>query len=176
MRNTSVHVAPDGAIRAVYRKIHLFDVTVDGHEYRESDHEEPGDEAVVSATADGIGLGLSVCFDLRFGALFHVLAERGARILVVPSAFTVATTRDHWEVLVRARAIEEQCFVVAANQIGAAAGLRSGGRSMIVDPWGVVLATAPDRVGHVVADLDLGAQDRIRRELPCLALRRGALT
>jgi predicted amidohydrolase len=91
-------------------------------------------------------------------------------VLVVPAAFTLATTRDHWEILVRARAIEEQAFVVAANQIGEhPGGMRSGGRSLIVDPWGLVLATAPDRVGHVVADLDLEAQARIRRELPSLA-------
>ena len=98
---------------------------------------------------------------------------RGARILTVPSAFTLATTRDHWEPLLRARAIENQAFVVAANQIGEhAPGLRSGGRSMIVDPWGVVLAVAPDRETHVVADLDLSQQDDIRRRLPSLANRR----
>ncbi|HWV86162.1 MAG TPA: carbon-nitrogen hydrolase family protein [Capillimicrobium sp.] len=170
LRNTSLHVGPDGAVKAVYRKIHMFDVVVDGREYRESAAEEPGDEIVTSATAGGVGLGMSICYDLRFPELYRALAQRGARILVVPAAFTLATTRDHWEVLVRARAIEQQAFVIAANQIGAhPAGMRSGGRSLIVDPWGVVLATAPDRVGHVVADLDLDAQDRIRRDLPSLA-------
>jgi predicted amidohydrolase len=170
LRNTSLHIGPDGEIRATYRKIHMFDVVVDGQEYRESAEEEPGDEIVTSAAANGVGLGLSICYDLRFPELYRALAVRGARIIAVPAAFTLATTRDHWEVLVRARAIEEQAFVVAANQIGAAPpGLRSGGRSMIVDPWGVVLAMAPDRVGHVVADLDLDAQERIRRELPSLA-------
>src|SRR3954451_7708990 len=171
--NVCVHASPGGEIAATYRKIHMFDVTVDGRDYRESAHEEPGDEVVVSRTAEGVELGLSVCYDLRFPELYRELAVRGARIIVVPAAFTLATTRDYWEILVRARAIEDQAFVVAANQIGeAGGGLRSGGRSLIVDPWGVVLATAPDRVGHVVAELDLGAQERVRRELPSLANRR----
>jgi len=173
LRNVCVHAGADGELRALYRKVHMFDVTVEGRDYRESADEEPGDEVVVSRTAGGVELGLSVCYDLRFPELYRELAVRGARILVVPAAFTLATTRDHWEVLVRARAIEDQAFVVAANQIGqAGGGLRSGGRSLIVDPWGLVLATAPDRVGHVVADLDLDAQERIRRELPSLANRR----
>jgi len=173
LRNTSVHVGPDGEIRATYRKVHLFDVVVEGTVYRESEHEQHGDELVVSATAGGVELGLSICYDLRFPELYRILAVGGARIFSVPAAFTVPTTRDHWEVLLRARAIEDQAFVVAANQIGEhEAGLRSGGRSMIVDPWGLVLALAPDREGHIVADLDLEAQTRIRRELPALANRR----
>jgi predicted amidohydrolase len=172
LRNTCVHVDPAGEIRALYRKIHLFDVEVDGTTYRESEHEEPGADVVVT-DAGGVEVGLTICYDLRFPELFRILAVRGARILTVPSAFTLATTRDHWEPLVRARAIENQAFVVAANQIGEhAPGLRSGGRSMIVDPWGVVLAVAPDREAHVVADLDLGQQDDIRRRLPSLANRR----
>jgi deaminated glutathione amidase len=172
LRNTCVHVGADGEIRACYRKIHLFDVEVDGTTYRESDHEDPGSEPVITH-ADGAEVGLTVCYDLRFPELFRILAVRGARILTVPSAFTLATTRDHWEPLVRARAIENQAFVIASNQIGEhAPGLRSGGRSMIVDPWGVVLAVAPDREAHVVADLDLDQQDDIRRRLPSLANRR----
>src|SRR3954452_9853230 len=173
LRNVCVHAGPDGSVRATYRKVHMFDVTVDGREYRESAHEEPGDEVVVSRTAEGVELGLSVCYDVRFPELYRELAARGARIIVVPAAFTLATTRDHWEILARARAIEDQAFVVAANQIGeAGGGMRSGGRSLIVDPWGLVLATAPDGVGHVSAELDLGALQRIRRELPSLANRR----
>jgi predicted amidohydrolase len=173
VRNTSLHIGPDGEIRAAYRKIHLFDVVVDGHEYRESGSVDPGSEPVVTTTADGVEVGLSVCYDLRFPELYRALAVGGARVLVVPSAFTLPTTRDHWEVLVRARAIEEQCFVIAANQIGEhPGGLRSGGRSMIVDPWGVVLAMAPDRVGHVGADLDLAALADVRGSLPSLANRR----
>ena len=172
LRNTCVHIDATGEIRAVYRKIHLFDVEVDGTTYRESEHEEPGDEPVLTR-ADGVEVGLTVCYDLRFPELFRILAVRGARILTVPSAFTVATTRDHWEPHVRARAIENQAFVVAANQIGEhAPGLRSGGRSMIVDPWGVVLAMAPDRETHIVADLDFDQQTAVRRRLPSLANRR----
>jgi len=173
LRNTSVHVGPDGEIHASYRKVHLFDVILEGTVYFESEHEQAGDELVVSATADGVELGLSICYDLRFPELYRILALGGARIFSVPAAFTVPTTRDHWEVLLRARAIEDQAFVVAANQIGEhAPRLRSGGRSMIVDPWGLVLALAPDREGHIVADLDLEAQARIRRDLPALANRR----
>ena len=173
LRNTSVHVGPDGEVQASYRKVHMFDVVVDGTVYHESEHEEPGEELVVSATADGVELGLSICYDVRFPELYRILAIRGARVFTVPAAFTVPTTRDHWEILLRARAIEDQAFVVAANQIGEhAPGLRSGGRSMIVDPWGIVLAHAPDRECHIVADLDLEAQARIRRDLPALANRR----
>ena len=173
LANTSVHVGPDGAIRATYRKLHMFDVEVDGHVYRESEVETAGEEVVVSATGDGVELGLSVCYDLRFPELYRALAARGARVLCVPSAFTLATTRDHWEVLVRARAIEDQAFVVAANQIGEHGhGMRSGGRSLIVDPWGVVLAAAPDRECAIVADLDLDALADVRRRLPALASRR----
>jgi predicted amidohydrolase len=171
--NCSVHVGPDGEIQAVYRKIHMFDVTVDGVAYRESEHEDPGDEIVLSRSHGGVELGMTICYDLRFPELFRILTLRGARILLVPSAFTLATTRDHWEVLLRARAIENQAFVVAANQIGHhASGRRSGGRSMIVDPWGVVLAQAPDSVGAIGAELDLGSLVRIRAELPSLANRR----
>ena len=171
--NTSVHADPDGEVRAVYRKLHMFDVEVAGTVYRESDTEEPGDEVVLSRTDRGAGLGLTVCYDLRFPELYRILAVRGARILVVPSAFTLATTRDHWEVLLRARAIENQAFVVAANQFGPhPPGQRSGGRSMIVDPWGVVLAQAPDRESVVVGDLDFAVQDEVRAKLPSLANRR----
>jgi predicted amidohydrolase len=175
LRNTSVHVGPDGELQASYRKVHMFDVVVDGTVYHESEHEEPGEELVLSATAGGVELGLSICYDVRFPELYRIMAIRGARVFTVPAAFTVPTTRDHWEILLRARAIEDQAFVVAANQIGEhAPGLRSGGRSMIVDPWGIVLAHAPDRECHIVADLDLEAQARIRRDLPALANRRPA--
>ena len=171
--NTSVHVGPDGEVRAVYRKLHMFDVEVGGTVYRESEHEEPGEEIVVSELSNGAGLGMSICYDLRFPELFRILALRGARVIALPSAFTVPTTRDHWEPLVRARAIEDQAFVVAPNQVGEhAPGHRSGGRSLIVDPWGIVLAQAPDREAVVVADLDLERQERIRAELPSLANRR----
>jgi predicted amidohydrolase len=173
LANTSVHVDPSGELRAAYRKLHMFDVEVDGRTYRESELEEPGDEIVTSETADGTELGLSICYDLRFPELYRILAVRGARVFTVPAAFTLATTRDHWETLLRARAIENQVFVIAANQVGAhPAGQRSGGRSMIVDPWGLVLAQAQDAEGYIVADLDLGRQEEIRSRLPALANRR----
>jgi predicted amidohydrolase len=172
-RNTSIHVGPDGELHATYRKLHMFDVEVGGRSYRESEHEAPGDEIVVSATAGGVELGLTVCYDVRFPELYRILAVRGARIITVPAAFTLATTREHWEVLLRARAIEDQCFVIAPNQFGEhAPGLRSGGRSMIVDPWGLVLAQAPDAETYVLAELDLEAQAGVRRRLPSLANRR----
>jgi predicted amidohydrolase len=173
LRNTSLHIGPDGQVKALYRKVHMFDVEVDGTVYRESEHEEPGDEVALSETADGTALGLSVCYDVRFPELYRILAIRGARILTIPAAFTVPTTRDHWEVLVRARAIEDQCFVIAANQVGEhVEGLRSGGRSMIVDPWGLVLAQAADSETVITADLDLDAQESMRARLPSLANRR----
>ena len=173
LANTSVHVDPQGAIRASYRKVHMFDVEVGGRTYRESELEEAGEEIVLSQTADGVALGLSICYDLRFPELYRVLAVAGARVIALPAAFTLATTRDHWETLVRARAIENQVFVVAANQVGEHPdGHRSGGRSMIVDPWGVVLAQAGDRACQIVAELDLEGQLRIRASLPSLANRR----
>ena len=171
--NASLHFNPRGQLVAIYRKLHMFDVEIDGRAYRESDLEQPGEEIVLSRTDGGVGLGMSICYDLRFPELFRILAVRGAMIFALPSAFTLATTRDHWEVLLRARAIENQAFVIAANQVGEhPGGHRSGGRSMIVDPWGVVLAQAPDGVGHVIADLDLERQREIRARLPSLANRR----
>jgi predicted amidohydrolase len=175
LTNTSVHVDSEGELKAVYRKVHMFDVEIDGRSYNESDVEQAGEEIVLSETRDGVELGLAICYDLRFPELFRILAVRGARVVVLPSAFTLPTTRDHWETLLRARAIENQTFVIAANQIGPhPGGQRSGGRSMIVDPWGVVLAQAPDREGYVVAELDLEYQREIRAKLPSLANRRPA--
>jgi len=173
LANTSVHVDPQGELTAVYRKLHMFDVEVDGRVYRESDLEDPGEEIVLSQTAEGLQLGLSICYDLRFPELYRILAVRGAQAFPLPAAFTLATTRDHWETLLRARAIENQAFVIAANQIGEhPGGNRSGGRSMIVDPWGIVLAQAPDGEGHVVAELDIERLQEIRTRLPALANRR----
>jgi predicted amidohydrolase len=173
LANTCVHVDRSGEIRAVYRKLHMFDVEVAGRSYCESDLEDAGDEIVLSETAEGLQLGLSICYDVRFPELYRILAVRGARAFPLPAAFTLATTRDHWEALLRARAIENQAFVIAANQIGEhPGGNRSGGRSMIVDPWGVVLAQAPDGEGHIVAELDLERLEQIRAQLPALANRR----
>lgn len=170
--NTSCLFDPDGERRAIYRKIHLFDCDVPGANYHEPATVMAGRD-IVRAEADGVPLGLSICFDLRFPELFRILALDGARMIALASAFTERTGRDHWEVLVRARAIENQVFVVAANQVGASTPkLRWFGRSMIVDPWGVVLAQAPDRECYIVADLDFTEQDRIRAQLPSLANRR----
>jgi deaminated glutathione amidase len=170
--NASVLIGPGGEVLAVYRKIHMFDVDAGGVAYRESEHERAGDE-IVDAEVGGIGVGLTVCYDLRFPELYRILALRGARLIAVPSAFTLATGRDHWETLLRARAIENQVFVLAPNQVGEAPPHYSSyGRSAIVDPWGVVLATAADGEGFVTADLDLAAQERIREALPALANRR----
>jgi deaminated glutathione amidase len=173
LANTSVHVDPAGELRATYRKLHMFDVEVAGRVYRESAVTEPGAEIVLSETAGGVRLGLAICYDLRFPELFRALALRGARIVALPSAFTLPTTRDHWEILVRARAIENELFVIAANQVGAhPGGNRSGGRSMIVDPWGTVLASARDGEGFIAAELDLERQLQIRAQLPVLEHRR----
>jgi deaminated glutathione amidase len=170
--NTSVLIGPDGADLAIYRKIHMFDVEAGGVAYRESEHEQAGEE-IASASLDGIELGLTVCYDLRFPELYRILALRGARLVAVPSAFTAATGRDHWEVLLRARAIENQVFVLAPNQVGEAPPHYSSyGHSAIVDPWGAVLATAPDEECFAAADLDFAAQERVREQLPSLASRR----
>ena len=169
--NTSVLIGPEGDDLAVYRKIHMFDVDAGGVSYRESEFERPGAE-LVTAAVGALTAALTVCYDLRFPELFRILALRGARLITVPSAFTLATGRDHWEVLLRARAIENQLFVIAPNQWGEAPPHYSSfGRSAIVDPWGVVLATAPDGVGFAAADLDFAAQDRVRESLPSLANR-----
>jgi deaminated glutathione amidase len=170
--NTSVLIGPDGDVESVYRKIHMFDVNVGGVAYRESEQEQPGGEIVLAHAGD-VPVGMTVCYDLRFPELYRILAVRGARVLVVPSAFTLHTGKDHWEVLLRARAIENSAFVLAPNQIGEAPPhYRSYGRSMILDPWGVVLATASDEECFVAAELDFALQDRIRESLPSLANRR----
>ncbi|HEX6459455.1 MAG TPA: carbon-nitrogen hydrolase family protein [Thermoleophilaceae bacterium] len=170
--NTSIHFGPDGEQKALYRKIHMFDVLVGGVEYRESESEDPGEEIVLSETRDGVPLGMTVCYDLRFPELYRILAIRGARVLLVPAAFTKITGQAHWEVLLRARAIENQAFVIAADQIGRhPEGKESFGGSMIVDPWGEVLARAPDEETFIAADLDLARQDEVREQLPSLANR-----
>lgn len=171
LSNTSVLIDPEGEIEAIYRKIHMFDVDVGGVEYRESATQEPGAEIVI-ADAGGVPIGMTVCYDIRFPELYRILAVRGARVVTVPAAFTLHTGKDHWELLIRARAVENQVFVVAPGQIGEAPPhYHSYGRSMIVDPWGVVLATAPDEECFVAADLDFELQDRVRAKLPSLANR-----
>jgi deaminated glutathione amidase len=171
--NTSLVFNPAGERVALYRKIHLYDVEIPGRvSYRESQSVAPGADIVV-AELNGVPTGLSICYDLRFPELYRGLADRGAHLIVVPAAFMLHTGRDHWEVLLRARAIESQCYVVAAGQIGDhQPGRTCFGRSMIIDPWGTVLAQAPDVVGVVTADLDFGRLETIRAELPSLANRR----
>lgn len=173
LANTCVHLSPDGKVKAAYRKIHMFDVEVDGQVYRESDHEDPGIEIVNSQLAGGENVGLTVCYDVRFPELYRILALRGAQIETVPAAFTFATGEAHWELLLRARAVENQLFVVAANQYGFHDGdRRSYGNSMIVDPWGVVLERAGDEGDAVVAaELDFASQAAVRDKLPSLANR-----
>jgi predicted amidohydrolase len=170
--NTSVLISPTGEPVAEYRKLHMFDVEAGGVEYRESDHEQAGDELVV-ADLDPLRIGLTVCYDLRFPELFRALLDRGATVFTVPSAFTSATGEGHWEVLLRARAIENQAFVLAANQVGTAEpSYDSWGHSMIVDPWGEVLAEVETGEGYAVADLDLQRQAEIRSKLPAVEHRR----
>jgi len=187
--NTSALFGPDGGLRTVYRKIHLFDVTAGTTVYRESDDVEPGAELVTAeidpgeaapgrpaeapALAAPVTLGLTICYDLRFPELYRSLALRGAQILCVPSAFTTYTGAAHWEVLLRARAVENGCFVVAPGQVGEhLPGRDCFGHSIIVDPWGAVLAEVQDGVGFCVADLDLGRVAEVRAQIPSLHNRR----
>jgi predicted amidohydrolase len=173
LSNTCVVFDPEGEIAAVYRKIHMFDVEVGGVVYRESESEEPGD-GPVSCEVEGWKLGLTVCYDLRFPELYRILAVEGADLVTVPAAFTLFTGKDHWELLLRARAVENQCYVLAANEWGVVEGKASYGRSSIVDPWGVVLAQAPDEDCVISAELDRAHMERIRSSVPSLANRQPA--
>jgi predicted amidohydrolase len=171
LSNTCVVFDPEGEVAAVYRKIHMFDVEVGGHVYRESETEEPG-EGPATTEVESWTLGLTICYDLRFPELYRILALAGCEAVTVPAAFTLYTGKDHWEVLLRARAVENQCYVVAANQWGSYEdGKAAYGRSMIVDPWGVVLAQAPDEDGVIAAELDRARLEDVRRRLPSLANR-----
>ena len=171
--NTSLLFDASGTLLARYRKIHLFDVDLPGRvSYQESSWMVPGRD-VVSADTDHGGLGLSICYDLRFPELYRRLVRQGSRILLVPSAFSLPTGRDHWEVLLRSRAIENLAYVIAPNQCGRhTPGFATCGRSAIIDPWGVTLAVAPDGEGVVLGRLDARRQETIRRELPALSHRR----
>jgi predicted amidohydrolase len=169
--NTSTFFDPSGELVAMYRKIHLFNVKVPDREYVESRTVAPGRE-IVTAKAGAVTLGLSICYDLRFPELYRLLALRGAEVLAVPAAFTLQTGKDHWELLLRARAVENQAYVIAPAQWGQKAdGRWTYGRSVIVDPWGTVLSTCPDRDGHALAELDFDYLDRFRIEFPALANR-----
>jgi deaminated glutathione amidase len=171
--NTCVLINRNGEIVVKYRKIHLFDVDLaSGEKHYESERIAPGNE-IVTAQIDGITFGLTICYDLRFPELYRVLALQGAQIIMVPASFTLHTGRDHWEVLLRARAIENLCYVVAPAQVGSYPPDRQCfGRSMVVDPWGLVLAQAPDVPGVTLTEIDLGAIEKARAQIPCLVNRR----
>jgi predicted amidohydrolase len=170
VRNTSVLIGPDGQTLACYRKIHLFDIDLPGMEHlKESKAVAPGDEIVVADTPLG-PVGLTICYDMRFPELYRELVRRGARVLCVPSAFTERTGKAHWEVLLRARAIENLAYVLAPAQVGHHGGGRaSHGQALIADPWGAVVAQVPDGEGIALAELDFARLARLRRELPALS-------
>jgi len=171
--NSATVITEEGAIVANYRKIHLFDVTLpSGAELRESAAMTAGEE-VVSCTVRDLRVGLSICYDIRFPELYRKLVDRGSELLCVPSAFTLETGRDHWHLLVRTRAIESQCWVVAANQCGIHPGNKTTfGHSLIVDPWGRVLAEAGTSPAVIIADLDGAVMRQVRSGLPSLRHRR----
>jgi predicted amidohydrolase len=176
IRNSAALIDPDGRVAAVYRKIHLFDVDLaavpGGKKFSESDAIEAGDQPVVAETPWG-GLGLTICYDLRFPELYRTLAARGARLVAVPSAFTLETGKDHWHVLLRARAIENQVYLMAPAQFGShGPNRRSYGHALVVDPWGAVLAECGDQEGFALARLDFAYQDKVRAALPCLSHRK----
>jgi len=173
--NTSVFYGPDGSVLATYRKIHLFDVDVpNGPSFLESTTCKPGEATAVVATPLA-RFGLSICYDLRFAELYRKLADGGAEVLMIPSAFTLATGKDHWEPLIRARAIENQCWVIAPAQHGKHddGGLaHTWGHAMIVDPWGLPVATASDGPGLALAEIDLDRVARVREAIPVARHRR----
>lgn len=174
IHNTAVLFDRQGRLITRYRKIHLFDAepTPGARAYRESATTTAGDN-IVLAEVDGLRVGLAICYDLRFPELFRALAVRGAEVFILPSAFTLETGRDHWDVLIRARAIENACYVIAPAQFGPhPPGRLTYGRSMIVDPWGTILAQAPDTTGLIHADLDLDRVRDVRHRLPSLEHRR----
>ncbi len=171
--NTSVLFDRDGQIVTTYRKLHLYDVNLPGRVvYKESDTVLAGSD-IVTTDIEGVTAGLSICYDVRFPELYRIMTLVGAKLLFVPAAFALYTGRDHWELLLRARAVENQCYVIAAAQVGTyLPGKACAGRSMIIDPWGTVLATAQDGVGIAVADLNFDQLDKVREELPAITNRR----
>ena len=170
--NTTVLLNPQGEIVAKYQKLHMFDVEIsDGPSYKESDDNSPGQEIVLAKTELGM-LGLSICYDIRFGEMYRIMALNGAQILFTPACFTMNTGKDHWETILRARAIENSCYVVSPGQIGIKPKLQAYGKSLIVDPWGNVIAKASDRPGYVMAEIDLDMIDFVRAQVPSLQNRR----
>ena len=169
IHNTSVLVGPDGEVLGIYRKIHLFDIDLPGLEHLKESREVAAGHDVVVAPGPFGAFGMTICYDVRFPELYRELTRRGARILAVPSAFTDRTGKDHWEILLRARAIENLAYVLAPAQVGVhGKGRASHGHAMIVDPWGAVVAQVADGQGIALAELDFERQDRLRRDLPAL--------
>ncbi|SMG42993.1 carbon-nitrogen hydrolase family protein [Dethiosulfovibrio salsuginis] len=170
--NTSVVISPEGEIAGIYRKIHLFDIDMEGGpSVMESVSYSPGKDVVTVETDIGT-LGLSICYDLRFPELFRMLVLKGARILVVPACFTADTGKEHWEPLLRARAIENQCYVLAPAQTGMKPRYRAHGKSLVVDPWGTITACKADGEGLILSEVDMGRVESIRHSVPCLRNRR----
>lgn len=170
--NTSVLISPEGEILAKYSKLHMFDITLaDGTPYKESDKVQPGSEIVTVETELGV-FGMSICYDIRFPELYRLMAMRGAQVIFVPASFTMPTGKDHWEVLLRARAIENGCYIAAAGQIGTKPAYTAYGNSLVADPWGTVIARAKDRPGITYAEIDLDYLDQVRSQIPSLENRR----
>lgn len=170
--NTTVMINPNGEIIAKYRKLHMFDVDIEnGPSYRESDSKTPGNE-IVSVDTDYGKLGFSICYDIRFPELYRKLALDGAKIIFTPANFVMNTGKDHWESILRARAIENTCYIVAPAQTGAKPAYLAYGKTMIIDPWGNVLAKASDKPCVITAEIDFDYLDKVRTQVPCLKNRR----
>ena len=171
-RNLSLLINPDGEIAAQYRKLHMFDITLaDGTPFRESDRVEGGNEITTVSTELGT-FGMSICYDIRFPELYRLMALQGAQVMFVPASFTMPTGKDHWEPLLRARAIENGCYIVAAGQIGTKPAYAAYGNSMVVDPWGTIITRARDTECITYAQIDLDYLNQIRTQLPSLENRR----
>ena len=170
--NTLILADPEGNIRCRYRKLHMFDVEVENTpSYKESDHNTAGNEIVLVDTELG-RLGFAICYDIRFGEMFRIMALQGAQVIFLPASFTMNTGKDHWETLLRARAIENGVYIVAPNQMGKKTNMLAYGKSMIIDPWGDVIARASDKTGSILAEIDLDYLERVRRQIPSLENRR----
>ncbi|MBR6114426.1 MAG: carbon-nitrogen hydrolase family protein [Oscillospiraceae bacterium] len=170
--NTSVIIDPNGEIIATYRKLHTFDVTLpDGSVQDESARIRPGDEIVTVDTALG-KMGMSICYDIRFGEMYRLMALEGAQVIFTPASFTMATGKDHWEPILRTRAIENGCYIVAADQFGQKARFPAFGNSMVIDPWGTIIARGGERADLIYAEIDLDYLDAVRARIPSLKNRR----
>ena len=170
--NTLILADPEGNIRCRYRKLHMFDVEVENTpSYKESNHNTAGNEIVLVDTELG-RLGFAICYSRRFGEMFRIMALQGAQVIFLPASFTMNTGKDHWETLLRARAIENGVYIVAPNQMGKKTNMLAYGKSMIIDPWGDVIARASDKTGSILAEIDLDYLERVRRQIPSLENRR----